>query len=147
MLTATLIALALAADPPSSGTMKDLLKDAVSGEAKADDGPDVSKLPFTPDSIKLVVTHHQPKIQGCYEDHLAMKSTKKKPPEGQVKTSFVISGEGIVKSAKVDKKGSSLKDPQLHDCVVAVLSTMNFPKPPDGKDRPIEFPFNLKAVH
>ena len=29
---------------------------------------------------------------------------------------------------------------------MTVLSTMVFPKPPDGKDHPIEFPFNLKAV-
>lgn len=148
MLTASILALALAADPPATGTMKDLVKEAVAGTEQQADGPDVSKLPFTPDSIKQVVLHYQPKIQGCYEDHLSTKSGgKKKAPEGQVKTSFVISPDGIVKNAKVDKKGSTLKDPQLHDCVVAVLSTMNFPKPPDGKDRPIEFPFNLKAVH
>lgn len=145
MLTASILALALAADPPA-GTLKELVKDAVAGQEQSD-GPDVSKLPFTPDSIKQVVLHYQPKIQGCYEDHLSMKGGQKKAPEGQVKTSFVITPDGIVKNAKVDKKGSSLKDPQLHDCVVAVLSTMTFPKPPDGKDRPIEFPFNLKAVH
>ena len=45
------------------------------------------------------------------------------------------------------KKGTTLKDPELHDCVVTVLSSMIFPKPPDGKDHPIEYPFNLKAVH
>jgi hypothetical protein len=102
-------------------------------------------MPFTPDTIKQIVTGtYQPKIQGCYEDHL---SNKKKAPEGSLKTTFTITGEGLVKSAKVDNKGSSLKDPALHDCVVAVLSTMVFPKPPDGKDHPIEFPFNLKAVH
>jgi hypothetical protein len=101
-------------------------------------------MPFTPDSIKQVVMAYQPKIQGCYEDHIA---DKKKAPEGKLKTSFVITPDGLVKSAKVDKKGSTLKDPALHDCVVAVLSTMAFPKPPDSKDHPIEFPFNLKAVH
>jgi multiple sugar transport system permease protein len=31
--------------------------------------------------------------------------------------------------------------------VVAVLSTMQFPAPADGKNVPIEFPFNLKAIH
>lgn len=144
MITALVVALSLAADPPpSTGTMKNLLKDVAAGE-KASDGPDVSKLPFTPDSIKQVVLTYQPKIQGCYEDHIA---NKKKAPEGTLKTTFVITPEGLVKSAKVDRKASSLKDSGLHDCVVAVLSTMAFPKPPDSKDHPIEFPFNLKVIN
>jgi hypothetical protein len=145
MITALIVvALTLAADPPAKNdTMTNLLKDAAGGE-KPGEGPDVSKMPFTNDSIKQVVAAYQPKIQGCYEDHI---SDKKKPPEGKLKTSFVITPDGIVKNAKIDKKGSTLKDPALHDCVVAVLSTMTFPKPPDAKDHPIEFPFNLKAVH
>ena len=124
--------------------MKNLMKDAIGSTDKANDGPDVSKMPFTADSIKQVVMFHQPKIQGCYEEHIA---NKKKAPEGALKTTFVITGDGLVKSAKVNRKTSTLRDPGLHDCVVAVLSSMNFPKPPDGKDHPIEFPFNLKAVH
>jgi len=140
IVTVAVLSLALAADPPQKNdTLKALMKDAMI------EGPDVSKMPFTPDTIKQIVTGtYQPKIQGCYEDHL---SNKKKAPEGSLKTTFTITGEGLVKSAKIDNKGSSLKDPALHDCVVAVLSTMVFPKPPDGKDHPIEFPFNLKAVH
>ena len=142
MITALLIALSLAADPPAGDTMKNLMKDVASD--KQSEGPDVTKMPFTADSIKQVVMAYQPKIQGCYEDHIA---DKKKAPEGKLKTAFVITPDGFVKNAKVDKKGSTLKDPGLHDCVVAVLSTMSFPKPPDSKDHPIEFPFNLKAVH
>ncbi len=139
MLTTILVALSLAADPgPKTDTMKNLMKDAMV------EGPDVSKLPFTADTIKQIVVSYQPKIQGCYEDHI---SNKKKAPEGSLKTAFVITPDGVVKGAKVDRKTSTLKDPALYDCVVAVLSTMNFPKPPDSKDHPIEFPFNLKAVH
>ena len=142
MLTTLLIAAVLAADPPpKNDTMKALLKDVATD--KPSDGPDVSKMAFNQDNIKQVVMAFQPKIQGCYEDHIA---NKKKAPEGKIKTSFTITPDGLVKNAKVDKKGSSLKDPALHDCVVAVLSTMNFPKPTDAKDHPIEFPFNLKAV-
>ncbi len=139
MISALLVVLVLAADPPAKNdAMKNLMKDAMA------EGPDVSKLPFTADTIKQIVVSYQPKIQGCYEDHI---SNKKKAPEGTLKTSFVITPDGIVKTAKVDRKASTLKDPALHDCVVAVLSTMNFPKPPDSKDHPIEFPFNLKAQH
>jgi hypothetical protein len=139
MLTALLVSLALQADPPvKNDAMKNVMKDAMA------EGPDVSKLPFTSDSIKQIVTSYQPKIQGCYEDHIA---NKKKAPEGSLKTAFTITPDGLVKSAKIDRKGSALKDNALYDCVVAVLSTMAFPKPSDGKDHPIEFPFNLKAVH
>jgi hypothetical protein len=143
MITALLVSLALSADPAGSNdAMKKAVKEGLADPAA--DGPDVANLPFTPDSIKQVVTYHQPKIQGCYEDHIA---SKKKPPEGTIKTSWVITADGLVKNAKVDRKASALKDLGLADCVVAVISSMTFPKPPDGKDRPIEFPFNLKAVH
>ncbi len=143
MITAlVIVSLSLAADPPAKNdTMKNLLKDVATD--KPSEGPDVSKMPFTPDSIKQVVAAYQPKIQGCYEDHIA---NKKKAPQGSLKTAWVITPDGLVKGAKVDKRGSTLKDSSLHDCVVAVLSTMTFPKPPDSKDHPIEFPFNLKAV-
>lgn len=107
------------------------------------EGPDVERLPFTPDSIRQVVMYNQPRIQECYEDHMAEKDKK---VEGRLMTAFTIDANGLVKGARVVKKSSTLKDAGLHDCVVAVLSSMTFPKPPDGADRPIEYPFNLKAI-
>ena len=104
---------------------------------------DVSRLPFTPDSVQQVILHHKARIQECYEDTM---STKSKKVEGKLMTSFVITDQGLVKDAKVLKKGTTLKDKDLHDCVVAVLTSMSFPKPPDRKDHPIEYPFNLKAI-
>ncbi|MDP3237232.1 MAG: AgmX/PglI C-terminal domain-containing protein [Myxococcales bacterium] len=154
ILLSTLIALTLHADPKGgNSTMKGLVKGlGASSSASADGGTsasvvngiDLSKLPFTPDSIKQVVLSYQPQIQACYEETLAGKD---KAVEGSLKTSFSITGDGMTAFSKVDKKASSLKDPRLHDCVIAVLSTMQFPAPPDGKAHPIEFPFNLKAVH
>ncbi|MGE6759149.1 AgmX/PglI C-terminal domain-containing protein [Corallococcus interemptor] len=110
---------------------------------KKDDGLDVSRLPFTPDSIRQVIAHHMPRIQECYEDHMVEKDKK---VEGLLRTTFTITAEGTVRSAKIDKHGSTLKDAGLNDCVVAVLSSLDFPKPPDGRDHPIEYPFNLKAI-
>ncbi|AEI67322.1 AgmX/PglI C-terminal domain-containing protein [Corallococcus macrosporus] len=107
------------------------------------DGPDVERLPFTPDSIRQVVQHHQRRIQECYEDHMAEKDAT---VQGRLMTTFTIDANGLVKDAKVVRKSSTLKDPNLHDCVEAVLSSMTFPKPPDGADHPIEYPFNLKAI-
>jgi hypothetical protein len=149
-MLASIVALALLAQAPPAGdsapaksdTMKSLVKDAL---AETDAGPDLSKLPFTPDSIRQVVLSHQPKIQSCYEEAMAGKGSKKL--EGVLKTKWTITADGLVKGAVVKKKQSTLKDARLHECVVAVLSTMAFPKPPGGKPQPIEFPFNLKAVH
>jgi hypothetical protein len=155
-LLATVVAWTLHAEPKGGKTaMKDLVKGvgaSAAVKATADGGAlatlvnglDLASLPFTPDSIKKVVLSYQPQIQACYEETLASKDTA---VEGVLKTAFVISGDGFVSGAKIDKKGSTLKDGRLHDCVTAVLSAMQFPAPPDGKDRPIEFPFNLKAIH
>ena len=166
-LLAITVALTLAGAPPpanakaapkekaaSNETMKGLVKDAVApastpsvsadgGTAAARPGPDLEKLPFTPLSIQTVVAFYAPQIQGCYEETLAAKD---KAVEGKLMTSFIITPEGTVKKPVVVKKGTTVKDPRLHDCVISVLGTMAFPKPPDGKDHPIEYPFNLKAI-
>ena len=145
-MTALIVLSLLAADPKKPDPMmKDLVKDATTTATERDpNAPDISKMPFTAESVQKIVGYYQPKIQECYEETLASKGDK--PVEGKIITSWVVTPEGLVKSAKVDVKKSKLKEPKLHDCVVAVLSTMEFPKPVDGKDHPIEFPFNLKAV-
>jgi hypothetical protein len=107
---------------------------------------DVEHMPFTPDSIRQVMGHHVDEIQGCYEEWLAGKGNK--TPEGKLMTSFTISPAGLVKGAKVLNKGTAypLRDPALKDCVVGVLTALSFPKPADGREHPIEYPFNLKAI-
>jgi hypothetical protein len=105
---------------------------------------DVANLPFTPDTVREIVQAGQPRIQACYEEHLALN---RRSPQGTLKTSWVITPAGRVKSARVTGKTSTLRDRQLRDCVVAALSAMVFPRPPDGKDHPVEFPFNLKVQH
>jgi hypothetical protein len=148
MIAATLLTLALAADP-SPNTMKGLLKDAaqssgeaVDGGAVLQNGLDVSKMRFGPESVMKVVMSYKPQIQSCQEEVMA---GSKKVVEGVLKTHFVITPEGMVKGARIEKKGTTLKDPRVQECVLTVLSTMTFPKPDDKKDTPIDFPFNLKA--
>ncbi|MFN0062805.1 MAG: AgmX/PglI C-terminal domain-containing protein [Myxococcaceae bacterium] len=103
----------------------------------------VDKMLFSPGAIRKVIGHHQDEIQACYESTLA---EKEKVLEGKLMTSFVITPEGMVKKATVKKGGTSLKDPKLHECVVGVLSSLTFPKPPDKRDHPVMYPFNLKTV-
>lgn len=111
-------------------------------ERKAAPPPDVSKMTLSQESIRRVMGYHQPKIQECYEKFLA---GKQKPVDGKLMTSFVITAEGMVDKPEVMKKGTTLKDPALHECVVSVLSGIEFPKPKDGSAQPVEYPFNLKS--
>lgn len=161
LLVAGAVAIAVfTAAPKKKGggneTMKGAIKDAaaVPPTTDADGGtapkrepppgsPDIEKLPFTPLSIQQVVAFYAPQIQACYEETLAQKD---KAVEGKLMTSFIITPEGYVKKAAVVKKGTTVKEGKLNDCVLVVLGTMMFPKPPDGKDHPIEYPFNLKAI-
>jgi hypothetical protein len=129
---------AAAAPEPGAGAPA-----AAVGAATPARGSSPEKLPFTPDTIKEIVRAKQPDIERCWEQTLAATD---KPVDGKLQTHFVITPVGSVKQAKVVKKGTTLKDPALHKCVATVLSTMLFPMPPDGKDHPVEYPFNLKAV-
>ncbi|WP_163783636.1 AgmX/PglI C-terminal domain-containing protein [Myxococcus vastator] len=141
VVLASAVALAQGAAPTKAPTGG---KPAAATPAPAKrDGPDIERMPFTPDSVRQVVQHHQRRIQECYEDYMAEKD---RTVEGKLMTTFTIDANGLVKDARVVKKTSTLKDPSLHDCVQAVLSSMTFPKPPDGADHPIEYPFNLKAI-
>ena len=142
MLVPLLVALAAApAEPgaPDAGTAAAAVVPATPAK-----GSSPEKLPFTPDTLRDVVRAKQPEIERCWEQTLASTD---KPMEGKLQTHFVITPEGTVKQPKVVKKGTTLKSEPLHRCVETVLSTMTFPKPPDGKDHPVEYPFNLKAVH
>ena len=140
MLVPLLVALAAApAEPgaPDAGTAAAAVVPATPAK-----GSSPEKLPFTPDTLRDVVRAKQPEIERCWEQTLAATD---KPVDGKLQTHFVITPVGSVKQAKVVKKGTTLKDPALHKCVETVLSTMLFPRPPDGKDHPVEYPFNLKA--
>ena len=106
----------------------------------------VEQMPFSPDSIRQVMGHHLEEIQGCYEEWLAGKGNK--TPQGKLVTAFTITPRGLVKGARVLNKGTdwALRDPALKECVVGVLTALSFPKPADGREHPIEYPFNLKAI-
>jgi len=137
MLVPLLVALTAVPAAPDAGTASAVVP------ATPAKGSDPAKLPFTPDTLRDVVRAKQPEIERCWEQTLASTD---KPMEGKLQTHFVITPDGTVKQPKVVKKGTTLKNDALHRCVETVLSTMVFPKPPDGKDHPVEYPFNLKAV-
>lgn len=102
---------------------------------------DVSRMLFDAESIRQVVSFHMPEIQECYEGVL---SETGKRIEGKVVVSAVIDSEGRVTSAKVLPKKSTLREPKVVDCVLAMRGWA-FPKPGDNRDHPIEYPFVLSV--
>ena len=139
MLVALLVVLtAVPAAPDAGATAAPTV-----GPATPARGSEPEKLPFTPDTLREVVRAKQPEIERCWEQTLA---STEKPVDGKLQTHFIITPEGTVRQPKVVKKGTTLKSEALHRCVETVLSTMVFPRPPDGKDHPVDYPFNLKAV-
>ncbi len=111
--------------------------------ADAGVGSESANLPFTPYTIKKILASHHQDIQNCYEETLA---GRQKVIEGTLTAAFSIQPDGTVKKARVLKKGTTLRDAKLHDCVVSVLSGISFPKPLDHREHPIEYPMNLKAI-
>ncbi|MDR0965114.1 MAG: AgmX/PglI C-terminal domain-containing protein [Myxococcales bacterium] len=103
---------------------------------------DVSNMLFDAHSIRQVVQHHMPQIQACYEKVL---STSGQRIEGRVVVGFIIDVTGTVVEARLLPKKSSLSDERVIDCVLLRVRRLVFPKPPDNRRYPIEFPFELSV--
>ena len=127
-----------AASAPTANPDAGLDRSADAGVAS-----EVSNLPFTAYSIKKILASHQEEVQNCYEQTLAGRENV---IEGKLTVAFSIQPDGTVRKAHVLKKGTTLHDAKLHDCVVSVLSGITFPKPPDHREHPVEYPVNLKAI-
>ncbi|MGI5863181.1 MAG: AgmX/PglI C-terminal domain-containing protein [Myxococcales bacterium] len=106
-------------------------------------GLDVSRMPFDPESIRQVVKFHMPEIQRCYEKVL---SDSGKRLEGRVMVGFTIDLNGNVTELKALPKKSTVKDDRVVDCVLLAARRFVFPKPPDNRIYPIEYPFDLKVT-
>ncbi|MBS2027104.1 MAG: AgmX/PglI C-terminal domain-containing protein [Deltaproteobacteria bacterium] len=107
-------------------------------------GPDVSKMPFTPYSIQEVVKFHLPEIQKCYDD--VVLEIGKNPPEGKVMAVFSVASTGLTDKVKIDRKKTTIKNQRIQDCVTDAIRGWEFPKPTDGREHPIEYPFELKVA-
>ncbi len=124
------------------------LKESPDGGAPVDagsvpKGPDVTRMRFDKDDIRRVVAYHTREVQDCYERVIA--DTEKKF-EGRVVVDFIVDPTGHVKEAKVHKKGTTLKEDRVHECIITSVYDWVFPKPDDGREHPMTFPFDLKYV-
>jgi TonB family protein len=114
----------------------------VTGEAGAPASTPVERMPFGPQAIRQIIQERTPEVQACYERVLADTRARL---QGRVVVRFIIGLDGQVSSAKVLRRGTTLNDARVHDCVLAVRG-WQFPRPSDDREHPVEYPFDLKVV-
>lgn len=93
----------------------------------------------TMDVIRKLVMDNRKAARKCYED--ARRDAK--DLKGDVVIHFVLDPEGKVKSAELNQERSTLKSPQVTDCVIGVIRTIAFPKSSRGMETSTNYPFNF----
>ena len=111
--------------------------------ADAGTGLDVSHLRWSREAIQQVIASHAGEIRHCYEQTMA---ETEKSLTGTVKTYFEIAPGGGVKHARVLRHGTTMRNHDLQSCVIEVVNGFEFPRPPDHKTHPIEYPFHFKPI-
>ncbi len=87
--------------------------------------------------IKRYIKRNQSKIAYCYESELLARPTI----EGQIQVNFMISGSGSVVSSAAQGF-----DNKVASCVASVIKNIEFPKPTDGGNVQVNYPFTFHAV-
>jgi len=113
--------------------------DDVSGLDDANQVDDVNPILGALDSsdISSVVRESRPSIKACYEAGLAID------PElsGRVEVKFIISPSGAVSKSEI--KESTVDSVDVEDCMLDVMSNLQFPEPEGGGIVIVTFPFVL----
>lgn len=95
---------------------------------------------LTKDEVGAIIHQHLSEIRYCYESAMI----RAPDIEGKLLMSFVIGGNGSVKTSEV--KSSTLPDPRLDDCVLRRLVTWRFPQPKGGVEVAVTYPFIFKTL-
>jgi pSer/pThr/pTyr-binding forkhead associated (FHA) protein len=92
--------------------------------------------------IRKVIQDHAAQIRYCYEQQLAVNPRL----QGKVSIKWVINGDGSASSAQVDRAGTTLEDQKVHDCMMARITSWQFPKPKGGGIAVITYPWILRSA-
>ncbi len=92
-----------------------------------------------PVEVNTVILTHIGEIRECYSEELKAGNDAK----GQVDTSFVIDKDGHIKNLVMVKNEIGTA---FGVCVSQVLEEMRFPKPCDGKDVKVNYPFKFSQT-
>jgi hypothetical protein len=79
--------------------------------------------------IDEVVHAEQERVQGCYDEGLARNSKLR----GKIVVLFTVENDGTV-SDVVTKKGTTIKDEKVVDCIDELFETLQFPGLSPGCD-------------
>jgi hypothetical protein len=90
--------------------------------------------------VRRIVRRHLYEVRSCYE-HELLKTAQL---GGHFELVLDISNTGKVKAAMV--RQSTLKNPQLEQCIAAAGLRWDFLKPKDGKPVVVSYPFTLKST-
>jgi hypothetical protein len=92
--------------------------------------------------IRKVIQDHAAQIRYCYEQQLAVNPRL----QGKVSVKWVINGDGSASSAQIDRSGTSLEDERVHECMMARITSWQFPKPKGGGIAVITYPWILRSA-
>lgn len=88
------------------------------------------------------VEKHLPEIVTCYRDTVGKPADA---PQGRIRVTVVIEGQGHVKAVTYDAQRSTLKDDTLQACITDKIKTWRFNISLTGADTPMPYTFDLSA--
>jgi hypothetical protein len=91
--------------------------------------------------IRKVIQEHAAQIRYCYEQQLAINPRL----QGKVSIKWVINADGSASSPQVDGSSTTLDDAKVHECMMARITSWQFPKPKGGGIAVITYPWILRS--
>jgi hypothetical protein len=88
--------------------------------------------------VEAVIQENLSQIRYCYNKALRTNPNL----SGKVTTSFVIGGDGSVKTSRVP--ASTMASQEVEDCIKGRIASWKFPQPRGGGDVSVNYPFLLK---
>ena len=107
-------------------------------ESPTDPEPE-SEPPLSRDEIRLVVRAKLPEVRACFDAGLVSEPTL----EGRVALRFTIDAGGRVRAPEVVE--DQLASSQVATCLIAALEHWQFPRPREGRELTIVYPFHFTA--
>ncbi len=93
-------------------------------------------------AVRKEVSSHQKEFKSCFDVF------HKVHPDlyGKMVVAFQISEKGEVSNAEVDDRTSTLKDTELHSCILNKVKVMRLPAAPKGSYMTVRYPIQFQAA-
>jgi len=91
--------------------------------------------------VRKVIQEHAAQIRYCYEQELALNPKL----SGKVSIKWQINADGSASMAMVDGSSTTLQNANVHKCMMARITSWEFPKPKGGGVAIITYPWILRS--